>query len=233
MSPSRREFIRSMGVAIASLVMARCVPFTVQGDSARHRLRDCWLRLDWLAQQTQESYEQGNQARKQLVADHRAALDELVAAGRLSAAVADQVQVAFSAAAEHVWTSHQPIVTCYKAVMPVEKPTTLPADEVAEIRLAGYIAGCARRMAQQTELLTEMAEGSDLDHDTVARAQLAMQRDLALLTLPREKAQALREDMLQAAGDTCEFPSLDELALEIPPEAIEAARFLVELLLEE
>lgn len=233
MSPSRREFIRSMGVAIASLVMARCVPFTVQSDSARYRLRDCWLRLDWLAQQTQESYEKGNQARKQLAADHRAALDELVAADRLSATVADQVQAAFSAAAEHVWISHQPVVTCYEAVVPIETPTPLPGDEAVRRRLAGYIAGCAGRLAQQAELLTEMAESSDLDHDTVARAQLAMQRDLALLTLPREKAQALREDMLQAAGDTYEFPSLAELALEIPPEAIEAARFLVELLLEE
>ena len=53
MIPTRRDFVKSVGIAIASLVMARCIPFGGD-DSSRSRLRNCWLRLDWLAQRTRE-----------------------------------------------------------------------------------------------------------------------------------------------------------------------------------
>ena len=49
MRSTRRDSIKSVGIAIALLVMVRCIPFGSKDDSPRGRLRHCWLRLDWLA----------------------------------------------------------------------------------------------------------------------------------------------------------------------------------------
>jgi hypothetical protein len=223
MSSTRREFIKNVGIALASLAMARCIcPLKRggsdgdEGDSVRERLRQCWLRLDWLAQETQDwdDYERGEQALDQLVADHRVALDELVAAGELDADVADQVGTAFGAAAYHVWRSNAPI-TCYEPVLVDYKPTS------------------SSQLAWQAELLVEMAESGDLDLDTVAQAQAAIERDVAFLNLSGEEIEALYDALIEAAGGTYAFPPFDELDLEITPEAAAAARFLVELLLAE
>jgi hypothetical protein len=223
MSSTRREFIKSVGIALASLTMARCICSLNRGgsaedecDSARDCLRRCWLRLDWLAQETQDwdDYERGERALDQLVADHRAALDELVTAGELDADVADQVGTAFGAAAYHVWRSNAPI-TCYEPVLVDYKPTT------------------SSQLAWQAELLVEMAESGDLDPDTVAQVQAAIERDVAFLNLSGEEIEALYDALIEAAGDTYAFPPFDELDLEITPEAAAAARFLVELLLAE
>jgi hypothetical protein len=213
MRSTRRDFIKSVGIAIASLVMVRCIPFGGEDDAPRGRLRHCWLRLDWLAQQAKGDYERGDQAREELAADHRAALDDLVAAGELGVTVADQVQVAFTEAAHHVWRSNAPI-TCYEAVM------------------MDYTPASSGQLAQQASLLPELAKSGDLDPATVAQAQAAIERDIALLNLSDAETQALYEELIEAAGDTYDFPSLDELDLDIPPEAAEAARFLVELLSE-
>ena len=43
----------------------------------------------------------------------------------------------------------------------------------------------------------------------------------------------LYDALIEAAGDTYNYPTFDELDLEITPEAAEAARFLVDLLLAE
>jgi Spy/CpxP family protein refolding chaperone len=87
---TRRDFIKSVGIATASLVMARCIPFGGKDDSPQGHLRNCWLRLDWLPQQTQEDFERGDQALDELVTDHRAALNDLVTAGGMDTAVANQ-----------------------------------------------------------------------------------------------------------------------------------------------
>jgi hypothetical protein len=157
MTLTRRDFIKSVGIAIVPLVMARCIPTGGQGDSPQGRLRNCWLRLDWLARQTRRDYEQGQQARDELVADPRAALDDLVAAGELDAAVADQMQVAFDEAAFHVWRSNAPM-TCYEA-LPVEY-------------------GARDDLIRQAELLRGAA--SDLDPAVVEEVQATIARDIAL-----------------------------------------------------
>lgn len=214
MGPTRREFIKSVGIAIASLVMARCGCISLGGGgSPRDRLRDCWLKLDWLAQQATGDFDRGERAREQLASRHRAALDDLVAAGELDAAVADYVHEAFSEAAHHIWWSNAPI-TCYMMVQ-----TFTPAS--------------ADQLSQQTRLLAEMAESGNVDPVTTAQAQAAIERDIVLLNLSDEEMWALYEEIRQAGGDSFDLPPSDELDLEITPEAAEAARFLVELLLDE
>jgi hypothetical protein len=203
MRSTRRDFIRSVGIAVASLVMAGCIPSGGKDDSPQGRLRNCWLRLDWLAQKTRETpperYEQGEQARDKLVAEHRAALDDWVAAGELDAAVADQMQVAFAEAAFHAWRNNAPM-TCYEA-LPIEY-------------------GARDDLIQQAELLREAA--SDLDPAVVEEVQAAIARDIALFEA--------------ATGPGAGFELIQQFEageIEASPEAVEAARILVDLLLGE
>ena len=212
MRSTRRDFIKSVGIAIASLVMVRCIPFGDKDNSPRGHLRNCWLRLDWLAQQAKGDYERGDQAREELAADHRAALDDLVAAGEMDADVANELDTAFGAAINHVLLSNAPI-TCYEPV------------------LVDYTPGSSDQLAQQAALLAEIARSGDLDPATMAQAQAAIERDIAFLNLSDAETQALYDELIAAAGDTYDFPSLDELDLEVTPGAAETARFLVELLL--
>jgi len=194
---TRRDFIESIGIAVASLVMAGCIPSGGQDDSPQGRLRSCWLRLDWLARQAREDYERGEQARDELVANHRAALDDLVAAGEVDAAVADQVQVAFDEAAFHAWRSNAPM-TCYMA-LPVEY-------------------GGRDDLLQQAELLRKTASG--LDPAVVEEVQAAIARDIALFEA--------------AAGPEAGAKLIEQFEtgeIKASPEAVEAARILVELLL--
>lgn len=220
MNYTRREFMHKTGIAIAALLMARCPPIAGRKNAnmtPRERLRDCWLRLDWLAQETRDNWgsdARGEQAREQLVSDHRAALDELTAAGDLDAAVAEQVQLAFSAAAYHVWRANVPI-TCYEPV------------------LVNYTPTSANQLVQQANLLADLAGKSGLDPNTVAQAQAVIQRDMAFLSLSSAETEALYDAILEAAGGSYNFPTLEDLDLEISPQASEAARFLIELLLEE
>jgi hypothetical protein len=274
MSPTRREFIKHVGIALASLMAARCawpegrgtstpeddveltyeatcydaveltntpdpteqldqqgtiLTAVARGDDVdpevarralvafhRERLRSCWLRLDWLAEETRDwdHPERGGQAHDGLVTEHRAALDELVTLGELAADVADYAQAAFAEAANHVWLSNCGI-TCYEAVLPDYAPIS------------------RAQLVQQAELLADIADDETIDEDVVARAQAAVERDIAFLSLSHEERQALYDELIEAAGESYDFPPFDELDLEITPEAAEAARFLVELLLEE
>jgi hypothetical protein len=218
MTPTRREFIKNVGIAMASLAMARCVPSGGGGDSAKREcgsardcLRQCWLRLDWLAEQVRQDHEQGAQARDGLITQHRADLDDLVAAGELDAAVAEYVQAAYAEAVGHVWLVSGDTL-CYEAV-PLYTPDS------------------ADRLMQQAKLLATLAESGDFDSDAVARARAAIERDIAFLSLSPEETQALYDELIAAAGDSYEFPPFDELDLDIPPEAAAAARFLIDVLL--
>jgi hypothetical protein len=198
MTLTRRDFIRSVGIAVASLVMARCTPSGGKDDSPRGCLRSCWLRLDGLARQARGDYERGDKAREKLVAEHRAALDDLIAAGEVDAAVADQMQVAFKEASYHVWRSNAPM-TCYMAP-PVE-----------------YEA--RRDLIRQAELLCETA--SDLDPVVVEEVQTAIERDIAFFEATASPGGSKLIEQFKAGE------------IEASPEAVEAARILVDLILGE
>ena len=267
MSPTRREFIKRVGIALASLVTARCAWPTgkntptsevtcylpamptdtpqsteqldqqeviltaiARGDDVdpevarlaliafhRERLRSCWLRFDWLAEQAQDwsDYEKGERALEQLKTEHRAALDELVAAGELEAGVADEVQNAFDAAAYHIWRANCGM-TCYEPMM-----------------MPDYTQSGSAQLVGQAELLADLADDATIDPGTIAQVQAAVERDIAFLNLSPEEERALYDALEKAAGESYDFPTFEGLELEITPEDAEAARFLVELLLEE
>jgi hypothetical protein len=254
MEPNRRQFIQGVGVMLASLVTTRCAPpaacyvpviaFTPTPEpptryepapptptcytpapptstptpagrrgKAWDRLRKPWHDLDRLARDAGD-LERGERTRERLIDDHRAALDDLVSAGELAPAVADEMQAAFAGAAYHVWRGNAPM-TCYE---PAPGPD--------------YQVESGSDLARQADLLAEMAGKSAIDPATIAQAQAAIQRDVVFLAMTVQEQRALLERVQQAAGDTWDFPTLSELTLDIPPESAEAARILVELLLE-
>lgn len=210
---TRREFIKNVGLAVASLAMARCFLITEKKDSARGRLRRCWLLLEWLAQETQRNPIQSNRAQDQLVADHCTILNDLVATGELEPAVADQLQAAFEKTAYHAWCVNAP-KNCY--------PSTEP----------NYTPPSAGQLMQQVSLLTRTAEHGEPDAETIAQVQAAIERDIAFLALSDKETQALYDALAEAGGNPHGFPPFEELELEIPSQATEATCFLVELLLE-
>lgn len=206
--PDRREFMRNIGVALASLLTARCIVqptcytpalptpmptcYTATPPTPNPQwsaLRDCWLALDDPALQ---SFEETDFSRE-LCQRHADALDALIAAGELDPAVAAEMAVAFQEAVAHV---QRQMASCYIAL----PPEYTPRDDLV-----------ARAAA-----LEEMAVRSEIDPATVEQARAALERDVAWLAQFH-------------AGQTP--GALDEV--EVPPEAAEAARILVDLLLGE
>jgi hypothetical protein len=267
MSPTRREFIKRVGIALASVVAARCawpagkktptpdvtcyipveptdIPESTeqmdqqgviltaiaQGDDVdpevarlaliafhRERLRSCWQRFGWLEEQASDwtDGEKGERALEELIAEHRATLDELVAIGELDADVDDLVQEAFDSAAYHVWRANCSM-TCYEPLM-----------------CPDYTVISSEQLVQKAELLTDLADDDSVDQETIARTQTVVERDIAFLNLSSQDEQAIYDALMDPSGTSCRHLPFEQLELEVTPEAAEAARFLVELLLEE
>jgi len=203
MKPTRREFIRRLGVALGSLMAMRCVscyapieptgsppaPWPTESgpDPNWDMLRACWLDLDNPELQSFEDTDFSRELRQR----HGDALAALVESGELDAAVADEIDVAFEEAIAH--TQRQQ-ATCYIALPPVFTPR--------------------EDLMQQAALLEEMATEGDIDSETVAQAQAALERDITWLA------------QFHAGEEPGELEGI-----EVTPEAAEAAQILVELLL--
>jgi hypothetical protein len=85
----------------------------------------------------------------------------------------------------------------------------------------------------QAELLTELAGQGTLQADTLARVQAAVERDVAYLALSEADERALVDPLTEARRAGTPEPLYRQLALSISPDVAEAARFLVELLAQE
>jgi hypothetical protein len=208
MGSTRREFIKQVGIALGSLALAHCVPPRDRDDSPRGHIRACWGELDGLEERMQRDIERGQKAADQLRAAHRAALDDLVAAGEIEADVAEQVQSAFDEAVYHIQRS---MATCYEPVR------------------VDYHPAARGRLIRRAGLLAEMASKGAVDPKVIAQAQAAVERDVAFLSLSPADTEAFYEKL----GSGPEFPAFEELELEITPQAAEAARFLVQVLLQD
>jgi hypothetical protein len=171
------------------------------------------MRFDELTQVTIEQSDQGNTEDtlgQQLVAEHRAALDELVASSELTQPVADLVQEAYDAAVYHIWRSNVPI-TCYAPV------------------IVDYAPASADLLVQQAEALEEFA--GEIDPETLTKARAALEHDMAFYALTEAEVQALYDRIVtewQTQGQVT--PSFENVELEITPEAKAAAQFIISLL---
>jgi hypothetical protein len=230
LSLTRRDFMKLFGVSVASLLLTRCrgivtetptcyaplppptVTPPIVSSSARERLRFSWLRFGELAQITLSAGDIDNTLGKQMISDHRSALDELVTTGELSPSAADLVQESYEAAVYHVWRSNAPI-TCYEPV------------------IVDYSPSSAGVLVKQSEILSQLAGQGTIDPETLAKAQTALEHDMAFYDLSDADVQVLYNRILkesQDAGQT--VPSFEALQLELTPDAREAALFILGLL---
>jgi hypothetical protein len=65
----------------------------------------------------------------------------------------------------------------------------------------------------------------------VAQAQASIERDIAFLSLSSDDEQALIETLQESPDGIWAYPTLEALILEIPLDAVAAARVLVDALL--
>jgi hypothetical protein len=224
--------MKLFGVSVASLLLTRCrgnatamptpemtcyepvavTEIPILPSSARERLRSCWLRFGELAQTTIANEDMENTLGKQMIQDHRTALDELVDAGEISAPVAELVQEAYTAAVYHVWRSNIP-VTCYA-------PTVVD-----------YLPVSAGILVKQSEVLGQIAGQGTIDPETLARAQAALEHDMAFYSLSDTDLQTLYARLVKESQEVGQpVPSFDALQLELSPDAREAAQFILDLL---
>jgi len=204
MPPTRRDFIRYVGLFLASVLTRGCgetppavmcyiretlPPRSPTPIPHKHwaALRDCWYSLDDPRLQSFED----NEFIVALRQRHQEALQKLVDFGDLEPAVAEEIAVAFEQAIAHIQRN---MATCYIA---------LPSEYYPRADLLS-----------QEALLEEMAAQSDIDPATVEQAQAALARDIEWLT---------QFEAGQVPG------ALEEI--EPDANAIAAARILVELLL--
>jgi hypothetical protein len=237
----RRDFMKLFGISLGSLLLARCqlpgIPTlpptcylvalntpagptpTSKSPSARERLRLCWLRFGELAQKMRDAQNrkdnswENNPIGARMNTDHRRALDELVAAGEITAPVADLVQEAYSAAVFHIWRSNAPM-TCYEPM------------------IVDYAPAGAGNLVLQSETLSRVGAGGTIAPETLAKARTALEHDLAFYALSEADVQALYSHLLEEYRDPGErIPSFEEVELTLTPDVREAAQFLLEVLM--
>ena len=226
MSISRRDFMKLVGVSVASLALTGCrLPLPVSCYAplvptdypltAKGRLRRCWMSFGLLAEATSDEASLGsteNALGQLLVADHRQALDELAASGDLTPAVADLIQEGYDAAIYHVWRSNAPI-TCYEPM------------------IVDYAPVSADVLVKQSAVLSEIAGENTIDPENLANAQAALEHDMAFYALTDEEVASLYDRLVtewQVQGRT--VPAFENVNLEITPDAEAAAQFIISLL---
>lgn len=102
-----------------------------------------------------------------------------------------------------------------------------------EPRVVDYAPTSAAQLVQQSALLAEMAAKGDLNPDTVAVVQQTIQHDLAFEALAPAEVNALYDRLIKEwEQKQTAPPQFDQVELEVTPEMETAARFIVELLRE-
>lgn len=211
MSLTRGDFMKLLGVTMASLLLTRCRALVQEAPSARERLRNLWLRFGELADKTRGGRNGENDLGQGMISDHRAVLDELVKGDEIRAPVADLVQESYEAAVYHVWRSNAPI-TCY-----------LPS-------FVDYAPASAAVLLKQSEMLEEVAAQGSVDPQTLAKAQAALEHDMAFYALSDQEVQALYDRLIKESGAGQRIPTFEALQLDVSADAREAARFILDLL---
>jgi hypothetical protein len=185
--------------------------------AALDRVRLCWLRFSELAEKTSDDKNTaenlGDPLGSQMISDHRSALDELVAAGGITPAVADLIHEAYVAAVFHIWRSNA-AMTCYITAGPAYAPAG--ADD----------------LLRQAETLNQIAGGGTVTPETLAKVQAALERDFAYYALSDEDVRALYARLLEEYSDPGEtIPSFNELELTLTADVRAAAQFLIDVLM--
>lgn len=168
-------------------------------------LRECWTEL-----KCGEDRSLGDPPLPQdLQQRHTQALEALIASGELSFGVAERVKAAFLQTFNHIQAS---MSMCYMVMMPAEPPR--------------------QDFVRQVAALEEMAGSSDLDPGAVGRVREALERDITWLAQPPDKRHPRDIAWLvQPPQDGGNPANVNDI--EVDASSAEAARVLVELLLQD
>ncbi|MBN1955870.1 MAG: hypothetical protein JW900_12595 [Anaerolineae bacterium] len=183
MTPTRREFIKRLGITLIGFAAGQHLFACRYADPDWETLRRCWAELN--DHQYLIPYEGDQERLGSWGKAYRAALDNLVQRGRITQKVADHLEAAFRAAAGHInrtWIGG----TCY-----MMDPVTLTSLKTGADLL------------QQTTLLEEMSASGALDTSTVALARTAIERDIAFLEGNYDWT-ALQDDSIEPDPDEIE-----------------------------
>lgn len=227
---TRREFIETFGAALAAilgtgLLSAGCLPVscytpapaTLPPSNSAERRHRAWgtVRQHWLGMAQVSPYYLELRS-----SGHRQALDQLVAAHEVDAAVADEMQRAYDAAALYYRNHYLDTLGTPESAYLASTPS--PCYESPELERP------RAALAQQSAALTEMADSGTLNADSVAQAQAALEQEMALLELVAA-CDTLSASAHRATEDGL-VAQFDAHSLDAPPEAMQAARILVTLL---
>jgi hypothetical protein len=182
--------------------------------SARERLRNCWLGFDLLEVSAKATWasskdiDWSNPIGQQMMAEHHASVEELVASGELSRSVADLIQEAYDTAVYHVWRSNL-MATCY----------------FGSVR--GLYPMRAEKLLDQLDVLEEIDASGAVVPETVERIRMAIEREMAYYGMTDEEEDTFHHKIFEANDYSTEF---EDTMLELTPEAKTAAQFIIDLL---
>jgi hypothetical protein len=127
----------------------------ISPDPAWETVRECWYELNNPTLWDRNSDWPGNELHQK----HTYALESLVGAGKLDAAIAEQIDLTFVEVIVHIY--HGTRMVCY-----ADPPREAPPRQ---------------NLYEQAALLEEMAVLADIAPSTVAQARAALERDIAWL----------------------------------------------------
>ncbi len=216
MKTSRRDFIKSLGISLAAIMITRCAPFHGETDTSEviaipsntpeatplppeDLIRECWLNLDLLAKKAHEDGEHAGEVWSKLVNQHQAALLIMVNSGDLDMKVAQQMQDVFKHAANHIEGIYSTFIMCYESM---ETTLFFARDD----------------LLQQADVLQEFSD--DIDPVVLEEIRTAIAYDITYFELAFSPRAGMELDEQFKAGE-----------MDIMPEALEAAQLLVDILL--
>jgi hypothetical protein len=259
MSPTRREFIRRFGIAVASALATRCT-FPL-GHSVRSTPEvTCY---EVVAPTLTPPPESQLTRQADALATTVAAGDLPVNATRQATAALDRERLralwlgldALARSAQDELEESEPmrdnLIAEHRLVLDELVSLGELSEAVAEHVQAAFDAAACHtwranvpvtcyepmlidwRPTGSADLIAQaelLAQPGDLVPATVAQVQAAIERDIAFLSLPTAEVEALYQRILGDRGADQPVPGFEEADLDVSAEAVEAAGFLVALL---
>jgi hypothetical protein len=255
MNISRRDFMKLVGVSVASLSLTQCrLPLPVScyapamppitptvPPTARDSLRLCWLSFGELAQATQNEFEHpstpevepipetviegAEPTRKPKPSTDNAYGTELSARHR-------QALDELVASGELTPGVADLIQEAYAAAVYHVWRSNAPITCYEPV-IVDYAPSSAGVLVQQADTLGEIAGQSSIDPATLEKARTALEHDMAYYAMTDEEVKQLYERLVNEWQNQQQAPpSFENVDLEVTPEAKVAAQFILNLLVE-
>jgi hypothetical protein len=252
MNISRRDFMKVVGISVASLSLTRCrfppfatcytpTPFTpTVPATARERLRLCWLSFGELAQATIDEFSRAAPPVEQAVpktviigasptpapetSTENAFGQQLVSHHR-------QALEALVTAGELTPAVSDLVHEAYQAAVYHVWRSNAPITCYAPV-IVNFAPVSANTLVQQAEVLNEVAGESNIDPATVERARTAIEHDMAFYALSDAEVKALYDQLIFDWESQQQFiPAFEAVDLEVTADARTATEFIINLLI--